>query len=58
MPTIEISDETRNLLRAFADDENEADEIVLKRVLTRLKQDHDAALRAYEESDQDVSSTN
>lgn len=58
MPTIEISDETRNLLRAFADNENEADEVVLERVLNRLKQDHDAALRAYEKSEQDISSTN
>ena len=58
MPTIEISDEVRHLIRGFAHSDDESDDAVLRRVLGRAQKEHDAALRAYEKAEQDISSTN
>jgi predicted transcriptional regulator len=58
MPTIEISDDLHGLLRRLAQTEDESDADVLRRVLRTYGEDRDAALKAYEASEQDTSSTN
>lgn len=58
MPTIEISEEVRALIREFAHGDDESDTAVLERILCTAKADRDAALRAYEQAEQDISSTN
>lgn len=58
MPKIEIDDDLHGLLRSLAESEKESETEILRRVLTRYREDRDTALKAYESSEQDTSSTN
>ena len=58
MPTIELDEELHRLLRSLAQSPNESDVAVIKRVLDGYRNERDAALKAYEASEQDISSTN
>lgn len=58
MPTIEISDDLHVLLRSLARSADETDAEVLQRVLSSMSEDRAAALKAYREAEQDITSTN
>lgn len=58
MPTIEISDEVHKLMRSLERTKNETDSDLLRRVLSAVAEDRSAALKAYEQAEKDITSTN
>lgn len=58
MPTLEIDDDIHALIRELANNADESDTAVLRRVLESARADRAAALKAYEQSEQDITSTN
>ena len=58
MPTIEISDDVHALMWSLARKPDETDDALLRRVLSAASKDREAAMKAYEQSEQDIASTN
>lgn len=58
MPTIDISDEALSLVRGLARNVRETDSEVLDRIVRAAAADREAALKAYEQAERDVTSTN
>lgn len=58
MPTIELSEDVHALLRSLAKNADETEDNILKRVLSTVTEDRAAALKAYEQAEQDITSTN
>ena len=58
MPTIEVTDDVIALIRSFARNDDETEDAVLSRILTAVSEDRAAALKAYEQAEQDITSTN
>lgn len=57
MPTITVSDDVLQKIKALKKNPDETEDAVLTRVLESAA-DREARLRAYEKAEQDISSTN
>ena len=58
IPTIEISDDVHALMWSLARKPDETDDALLRRVLSAASEGREAAMKAYEQSEQDITSTN